>query len=234
MKLQMTENAVTEEKPEAAMLISDSAYLAIQNLIVTGRLRGGSIISENDLRAQLNCGRTPIREALQRLQIEGFVEIHPRRGALVTTFDIRKQLELLELRRPLEELMVRLAAARADRDQRQRMIELADDLEAAVRADDRERYFGINSMTHQIEAEATRNSMLQKTIGQVHLLSRRFWYSFITASETFAIAATAHCKVLRAIGTGDADAASAGAAELLDYLEKVTRETIDHAFTRAT
>src|SRR5690606_36632574 len=134
-------------------LISDVAYSAIQNLIVTGRLRPGSMISENELREELNCGRTPIREALQRLKLEGFVEIHPRRGALVTTIDIRQQLELLELRRPLENLMVRLAARRATPDQRQTMRQLAGEMDAAVRRDDRDKYFGINRAIHEIEAE---------------------------------------------------------------------------------
>ena len=60
--------------------------------------------------------RTPIREALQRLQHIGFVEVHPRRGAVVAGVDVVRQLELIEVRRPLEELMVRCAAQRAAPD----------------------------------------------------------------------------------------------------------------------
>jgi DNA-binding GntR family transcriptional regulator len=213
-------------------LISDTAHAAIQLMIVTGRLRGGSMISENELRETLNCGRTPIREALQRLQIEGFVEIHPRRGVLVTTVDIHQQLDLLEVRRPLEDLMVRLAALRASEAERRQMLELADSLEAAVRTGDRERYFGINTHTHAVEARATGNAMLQKTIGQVHLLSRRFWYAFITSDETFSIAAQHHCAVLRAVANGDPEAAAARASDLLDHLEKVTHDTINRTAAR--
>jgi DNA-binding GntR family transcriptional regulator len=222
--------AESETRTEPAELISETAYLAIQHLIVTGRLRPGSMISENELREELSCGRTPIREALQRLKIEGFVEIHPRRGVLVTTIDIRQQLELLELRRSLEELMVRLAARRATAEQREQMRQLANELEAAVLRDDREKYLGINRATHQIEAEAARNAMLIKTIGQVHTMSRRFWYSFITASDSFADAAGLHCNVLRAIAAGDGDAAAANAQLLMDYLERVTRDAIERAF----
>lgn len=208
-------------------LISETAYVSIQNMIVTGQLPGGAMISENELREQLDCGRTPIREALQRLKLEGFVEIHPRRGVLVTTIDVRQQLELLEVRRPLEITMVRLAALRADPEQRQRMQQLADELETAVRQNDRDRYFGINRLTHELEAAATQNAMLARSIGQIHSLSRRFWYSFITASQNFADAAQFHCAVLRAIVKGDADEAAANANHLLDYLDSVTRRTID-------
>jgi DNA-binding GntR family transcriptional regulator len=207
-------------------LISDAAYAAIQNMIVTGKLRGGAMISENELRAELACGRTPIREALQRLKLEGFVEIHPRRGVLVTTIDVRQQLELLEVRRPLEITMVRLAAQRADAEQRQHMLDLADALEAAVKRDDRTQYFGINRAIHEIEAAAANNSMLARTIGQVHSLSRRFWYSFITSSADFAEAAHLHCSVLRAVARGDAEDAAHNANLLLDYLDRITRQTI--------
>ncbi|MET3925719.1 GntR family transcriptional regulator [Devosia sp. 2618] len=219
----------SETRAAAPELISDTAYVAIQNLIVTGRLRPGSMISENELREELNCGRTPIREALQRLKLEGFVEIHPRRGALVTTINLRQQLELLEVRRPLEDIMVRLAARRATPDQRERMRLLANELEAAVDRDDRDKYFGINRATHEIEAEATKNAMLIKTISQVHTMSRRFWYSFITASDSFADAAGLHCKVLRAISDGDGDEAAQNAHLLLDYLERVTKDAIERA-----
>jgi DNA-binding GntR family transcriptional regulator len=178
------------------------------------------------LSEQIDCGRTPIREALQRLRLEGFVEIHPRRGALVTTFDINKQLELIETRRPLELLMVQLAARRADSDIRQQMLKLADDLEAAVRDDDRGRYFGINKATHEIEAKAAKNPTLEKIMGNVHALSRRFWYTFINESEFFSGAAEYHCNVLRAIARREPEAAIENAGKLMDYLEKVTLDTI--------
>src|SRR5215813_356325 len=118
----MAKTGKKSSKAKTGELIADQAYAEIQRLIVTGALKAGTLISESGLSEQLDCGRTPIREALQRLQLEGFVEIHPRRGALVTTFDINKQLELIEIRRPLELLMVQLAARRADRETRQQML----------------------------------------------------------------------------------------------------------------
>jgi DNA-binding GntR family transcriptional regulator len=210
----------------ASELIADQAYAEIQRLIVTGALRPGALVSESALSEQIDCGRTPIREALQRLQLEGFVEIHPRRGALVTTFDIHKQLELIETRRPLELLMVQLAARRADADTRREMLKLADDLEAAVHDDDRGRYFGINKATHDIEAEAAKNPTLEKIMANVHALSRRFWYTFITDSKFFSGAAEYHCNVLRAIARSDTEAAVENAGKLMGYLEKVTLDTI--------
>lgn len=116
---------------------------------------------------------------------------------------------------------------RATPDQRDRMLLLADELAAAVLRDDREKYLGINRATHEIEAEATRNAMLIKTISQVHTMSRRFWYSFITGSDNFADAVELHCNVLKAIEAGDGDEAAHNAQLLLDYLERVTRDAIE-------
>lgn len=209
-------------------LLSDEAYHQIQEMIVTNVLRPGQMISENALRESLQCGRTPVREALQRLQFEGFVDIHPRRGALVTSIDIRKQLELLEVRRPLETLVVRLAAQRATPDQRVEMEKLADRLDDAVRRGDRKQYLAINRAIHELEVAATGNSQIQNTMGQIHKLSRRFWYNFISDTESFSEAAVLHSAVLRSIAGHDADHAIETAGKLMDLLERVTREAIDH------
>ena len=98
--------------------LTDIPYDAIQRMIVTGTLGPHQLISESELGRELDCGRTPIREALQRLKFEGFVEVLPRRGILVTAADVNGQLELLEMRRPLEKLVVTLASRRAKPEQR--------------------------------------------------------------------------------------------------------------------
>src|SRR5690242_20671608 len=125
---------------QTAESLSEAAYRMIEELIVTQRLRPGSMLSENGLREQLGCGRTPVREALQRLRFEGYVEIHPRRGVLVAPIDVLKQLELLEVRRPLERLVVRLAAERALPIEREEMRTLAAEIVAAAAAGDADRY----------------------------------------------------------------------------------------------
>jgi DNA-binding GntR family transcriptional regulator len=213
-------------------LQSEIAYTSLQNMIVRGVLPPGLMISESDLKARLGVGRTPVREALQRLQLEGFVEIHPRRGAVVTTVDIRQQLELIEVRRPLEDIMVRLAAARADKMQRDKMLEVARALEQAIADKNNDIYFELNRATHELEAQASKNAMLVRTIGHIHSLSRRFWYSFIVDADDFSIAALLHCQVLRCIAGGDADGAATAAAKLMDYLFSVTRRAIDSTFAQ--
>ena len=96
--------------------LTDKAYAQIEELIVTLQLPPGTVLSELVLADRLGIGRTPIREALQRLSRDGLVNILARRGVLVSEIDLRAQLRLLEVRRELERLMARSAAERAHRE----------------------------------------------------------------------------------------------------------------------
>ena len=218
---------MSDQRTDKSVSLTDIAYDAIQTMIVTGKLKPHQLVSESELGRELDCGRTPIREALQRLRFEGFVEVLPRRGILVTAADITGQLELLETRRPLEDLVVRLGARRASDEQRGEMRKLADRLEGAVERQDMTDYLEINSSIHRIEAEATRNRFLKNQITVLQNLSRRFWYGAISDQASFATAAKHHCATLRAIADGDENAASDGAKALLDFLEDVTRTALN-------
>src|SRR5580698_9293485 len=113
-------------------LLADVAFAKIEEMIITRRLPPGSMISEVQLAAELEMGRTPIREALQRLRQIGFVEMHPRRGTLVSATDVRQQLELLEVRRPLEEVVAQAAARRASDPEREALRVLGEKLHHAA------------------------------------------------------------------------------------------------------
>ena len=93
--------------------LTDEAYAQLEELIVTLQLRPGVAVSEASLSERLGIGRTPIREALQRLAREHLVAVLPQRGNLISEIDIKKQLRLLETRREVERLIVRCAARRA-------------------------------------------------------------------------------------------------------------------------
>lgn len=208
--------------------LSDHAYRQIEAMIVTRVLPPGAMISENRLSEEIGCGRTPIREALLRLKLEGFVEIHPRRGALVTPVDVMKQLELLEVRRPLEDLVARLAAERANAGERAEMRAMADEIEAAARASDRARYLKANRAIHEIRTRAARNGMLARTMAGVLGLSRRFWYAYIEDTDSFSEAAALHASILRTIADGLPEEAAGHSEKLLNFLDGLTRRALSH------
>ncbi len=123
-------------RPAGAETLTEQAYRQLEEQIVTLRLAPGEFVSEYALAESLAFGRTPIREALQRLAREGLVVILPRRGIQVSETDTRKQLLVLEVRRELERLLARLGAQRATDVQRRRFNEIADGMERAARTND--------------------------------------------------------------------------------------------------
>jgi DNA-binding GntR family transcriptional regulator len=214
-------------QPNSTDSLAETAYRRIEDMIVRRKLSPGAMISENQLADELGCGRTPIREALQRLRLEGFVEIHPRRGVLVSPIDVRRQLELLEVRRALDTRVASLAAARATDAERAEMRRLAAEIRDAARQRDTIRYLAANRAIHGIKAAATRNSVIETMLAAVNGLSRRFWYSYVEDTDAFREAADRHAAVLLAIADRDGAAAVAAADALLDFLERLTREAID-------
>ena len=86
----MSTSPLRVHQPEAAeaQSLSDRAYYAIRELIVTLELAPGSIVSERELQDRLGVGRTPVREALQRLENERLVEVYPRRGIFVSNVNV--------------------------------------------------------------------------------------------------------------------------------------------------
>ena len=102
--------------------LTEQAYRLIEEQIVTLRLKPGDVLSEQMLSATFGIGRTPIREALQRLAREGLVTVLPRKGILVADLNPRSQLLVLEVRREIERLLSRARRrTRDDNEQREQI-----------------------------------------------------------------------------------------------------------------
>jgi DNA-binding GntR family transcriptional regulator len=93
--------------PARTETLTEQAYNRLEEMIVTLSLAPGAVLSEQTLSAGLGIGRTPIREALQRLGHEGLVRVLPRKAIIVTDTDPKRQLLVLEVRRELERLLAR-------------------------------------------------------------------------------------------------------------------------------
>src|SRR5258706_4645202 len=105
--------------------LTELAYAHLEELIVTLKLKPGAAVSEGELSVLSGIGRTPIREALQRLAREKLGTNLPRRGIVVTQINLGSQLKLLEVRLELERLIARTAGRRATDSERERFRELA-------------------------------------------------------------------------------------------------------------
>lgn len=211
--------------PDASL--TERAYRALEELIVTLQLPPGSVVSEAALSKRTGIGRTPIREALQRLAREHLMVVLPRRGILVAEVDVRRQLLLLEVRRELERLIARSAAKRATEAERKRFAEIAEEMEAAAAKGDDLGFMRLDREFNKLTSEASHNEFAETAMAPLHAVSRRFYYIHYQQVADLELTARQHADVARAIAKGDRDAAGAASDRLLDYIEAFTRATVN-------
>jgi DNA-binding GntR family transcriptional regulator len=206
--------------------LTEIAYAHLEELIVTLKLAPGSAVSEGELSARTGIGRTPIREALQRLARENLVSILPRRGIVVTAINVKDQLKLLEVRRELERLIARSAARRATDEERKRFRELARDFEKSAKSDDDVAFMRTDREFNTLCSAAAHNEFAAGAMSLMHSLSRRFWYIHYKQAADMPLTAKLHADIARAIADADEERAVKASDKLLDAIEKFTRDTV--------
>jgi DNA-binding GntR family transcriptional regulator len=199
-------------------------------MIVRLELPPGGAVSEVMLSERLGIGRTPIREALQRLGRERLVKILPRRGVIVSDIIVKAQLRLLEVRREVERLVARSAARRASEAERGRFAELAKAFERAARTNDDVTFLRIDREFNELCLEAARNEFAAIAMQLMASLSRRFWYLHYKQAADMPETAKLHADIARAIATADEGGAGRSADALLDNIEAFTRNTVSTDF----
>ena len=209
-----------------AETMTEQAYRLIEEQIVTLRLKPGDILSEQMLSANLRIGRTPIREALQRLAREGLVTILPRKGILVSDLNPRNQLLLLEVRRELERLLSRAGAERATAEQSARLDQVADGMDRAAKTNDDIAFMRLDRGLNQLMIEAAHNDYAARSMKLLQGLSRRFWYMHYREAADLPLCARLHANQARAIAKGNGEAAARASDKLMDYVETFTRATV--------
>ncbi|HEY9359891.1 MAG TPA: GntR family transcriptional regulator, partial [Xanthobacteraceae bacterium] len=156
--------------------LTEQAYRVVEEQIVTLQLKPGGILSEQSLSATTKFGRTPIREALQRLAREGLITILPRKGILVSDINPRNQLLLLEVRRELERLLSRTGAERATPVQRTGFQDIARGMDRAAKHKDDIAFMRLDRELNALVIEAAHNDYAARSMRLLQGLSRRFWY----------------------------------------------------------
>ena len=194
------------EVPAAARSQSEEAYLRIRDRIVCLDMRPGSVVEESRLRDELDIGRTPIREALQRLAWENLVRSVPHRGTFVTDVNITDLARITEVRVVLEAHAARLAAERCAAADRAAISVLLEQLEPAAGADQRD-LMRLDQKIHRQIYRAARNSFLEGTLERYFNLSLRLWFLVLDRGVHLREAVEEHIELLRAVLAGDGDRA---------------------------
>ncbi len=206
-------------------------------MIVTLELPPNLLLSEEELGRQLGIGRTPVREAVKRLALDGLVKVVPRRGLQVTEIDVEQELMLLEVRRELERLVARRAAQHASETQRALFRQYADEMERAAAAGDEASYVRFDKAFNDLIIEAAHNPIAAQALAPLHSLSRRFWYShYLYVSKRMPLGGKYHAAIMRAVAASDVEAAAEAVDRLMDFVEELTRSMLrpnGHALQRS-
>ncbi|MDE2580460.1 MAG: GntR family transcriptional regulator [Rhodospirillales bacterium] len=193
------------------------AYLAIEYKIVTLEFRPGSMLTESSINEAVGFGRTPVREAIQRLTLEGLMEVHPRLGVRIATIRPEDYPRAIEPRLTLEPLLARSAARYAGPRERETVAACMHAMLACARHGDILGFLQQDKALDEAISHAAANPFLPRVLAPLQIHSRRFWYHYHGA-EGLTDSATGHAAMCKAISAGAPDAAFEAARALMDYL----------------
>jgi len=206
--------------------LSDQAYKALEELLVTAELAPGSIWSEPALSTLTGFGRSPIREALQRLTSDHLVVPLRRHGFRITEVQVEEQLLVLEARRELERLVSVFAARRASASERQTHFEVAQQLRLAGQDHDTLLYLRLHFALKRFTATSARNPFIASALSPLHALSRRFFYVHRDRFGDLTEVADLHADLAESIGRGDEASAASCCDAMTGYAVEFTRRIV--------
>ncbi len=157
-------------------LISERAYRELRDRIVRLELPPGTVLREGGLMAELGIGRTPLREAIKRLEAERLVEVQPRRGTSVTGVDAADIVAISEVRAALEGFAAGLAAVRLSHGRRDALLDLRDELAGPSAGRSQDEWIRLDERVHRLVWDASGNPYLVRTLDAYFALSLRVWY----------------------------------------------------------
>lgn len=199
---------VNTELPGTGPSLADRAYVSIRDRLVMLEIKPGAPINEDRLSDELGVGRTPIREALKRLENERLVVAFPRRGTFATDVNISDLAHISEVRRTLEPMATSAAAERATGADRATLTGLRDQLDAGQRPDNNTDLLKMDLSVHRAIYHCVHNPFLENTLIQYDNLATRIWCVFIPRLSGVAGHVSEHVPLLTAIIDGDAEKAA--------------------------
>jgi DNA-binding GntR family transcriptional regulator len=193
----------------AAESLRNKAYEAIKHRIITCAFKPGEYINELQLSSVLKIGRTPVHQALDRLMVEGLVQVIPRKGVIVKPVSLNEVLQIIEVRLINEPFLARLAAEHARDSDLAAMSQVL--LQAKHWAAQRniELMMLLDREFHLLIAQTAKNDVLTELLRILHERSLRFWFISLNAPKQYERVQEEHSAILAAIREHNADQAEA-------------------------
>ena len=193
--------------------LRDQAYEIIKQMILRCELRPGEAITVSEMAGSLNLGRTPVIQAIDRLAVDGLLDVMPRKGVVVAPISMNDFVEIVEMRLLNEGQAVRWAAERATADDLARLSANVDAAWRAARAGALQDLIECDREFHRLLSGAARNAILTEFLANLHDRSLRFWFISLRAPDHNIRVCEQHAAILEGIARRDPDAAEAAIRE---------------------
>lgn len=200
--------------------LRDVVFNTLRQAILTGELKPGERLMEIHLANKLGVSRTPIREAIRKLELEGLVTMIPRRGAEVAQITEKSMNDVLEVRRALDALCVELACERITQEDTERLRLACEAFETAVRTGDIKKIARADVELHDIIVQATGNQRLVQLINNLSEQMYRYRFEYIKDSSQHQRLIDEHRMIYESIVKKDKEAASQAAHVHIDNQKK--------------
>lgn len=151
------------------MALSTDLFSNLRKDILQGKLRQGEKLTEQQICDEYNVSRTPVREAFRQLELEGFIETIPNRGAFVVGFSSQDIQDMYELRKSYEVLAVKWAIERITKEEYEKLEEAFEFMEFYTQKKDMEKMLNINMNFHELIYRASHNRMLYHILSSYQL-----------------------------------------------------------------
>jgi DNA-binding GntR family transcriptional regulator len=198
--------------------LAEQAYKLLEDKLVTLALPPGSMISEGDLIEMTGLGRTPVREAIQRLANQEFFHVISRKGLLVTPVSRSDMLHILEARKPLERLIVYRASLNARDEQRGGLASIARDL--TISYDSFDEFVRLDHDLDELLDACSGNPFAAAAVAPLRSHCRRFWY-FYRERMQLSDAISAHSKMARLVARREFRGAEKASDGIIAVLERL-------------
>ncbi len=211
--------------------LREIVYEELKMQILTGKITPGTRMMEVELAESMGVSRTPIREAIKKLEQEGLVIIEPRKGAYASQISVKDMVDILEVRQDMEGLAAHMAAYRMTPKQMKELETISSGYNKAVEEGNMADMIKYDTDFHNLIVESCNNNILTMMINQLQELLLRFRYVYYDNIKRAEKMPSEHSMIMEAIKDGRSDAARASAEMHIERIkDMVMNDGIRHDF----
>lgn len=206
MKNEYKDGLDTNQFTNTYLPLRDVAFNTLREAILRGELKPGERLMEVQLAEKLGVSRTPVREAIRKLELEGMAVTIPRRGAIVAGMTEKDMEDVLQVRRALEELAVQIACEQISMSQMKELKEAMDAFEQATKGTDMKEVTNTDIEFHEIIYRSTGNRRLLSIMGNFSEQMYRYRVEYLKERENYPILVEEHAQIVEGLQRRDKDA----------------------------